>query len=344
MEEEDEILKELNSQEESDPILNQLNQERGEDNLANFTGGSDEPRQQQEELSVESGETVETPQFDYVWDDGKPKPQVLTEEEYVDSDEPEGLTTLSKLILQEKPDIPAPSKEAVEAGKIALSQPPPQTLPSSPEEIGGEKGEYEQYLDTFIDQNFPALKGDEGFRTQMKLSLLRNPELGNKIESGNLSPQENFEIQRSYLARRIDELAVEAVEAWQQGGDIDNLAERSPSLDNFKHATTAYENLVKDNKGLVDKIKEQREKTKDASDSWIKDFTYRGLNSINNFATDLLMFPATVSSVGEELVGRGEEYTIADKILDWADTTKNPLTTSERQFYKDGEIDWAAAP
>jgi len=59
MEEEDEILKELNSQEESDPILNQLNQEREEDNLVNFTGGSDEPQQQQGELSVESGDTTE---------------------------------------------------------------------------------------------------------------------------------------------------------------------------------------------------------------------------------------------------------------------------------------------
>ena len=118
---------------------------------------------------------------------------------------------------------------------------------------------------------------------------------------------------------------------------VNNVKHTKPFID-LLNVSTKQQSFFNENKPIVERLEERQKEVERLSQGGFTDLVYyedlgrRALNSLNAFATDFLAAPAGIAVTMEEAVGRGAEYTIADRIVDWADKTRNPLLMGEREF------------
>ena len=118
---------------------------------------------------------------------------------------------------------------------------------------------------------------------------------------------------------------------------VNNVKQTKPFID-LLNVSTKQQSFFNENKPIVERLEERQKEVERLSQGGFTDLVYyedlgrRALNSLNAFATDLLAAPAGIAVTMEEAVGRGAEYTINDRIVDWAEKTRNPLVMGEREF------------
>jgi len=214
-------------------------------------------------------------------------------------------------------------------------------------------------LNSIIDKAFPMMIGDQGFNQKMRFELLNDPERLARYRQGQFSTQlqktkpidneEAFLIQSEYLRNKIAN-GVSELENMDKPTDFEGYVAAEKKKTDFVNDYAKFTNLQTENKPIIDKIRSDQEVidelNKGGAGNFSQDIASRALNSLNNVAIDLITLPATIASSFEDFTGRGDLYTISDRILDYADKTyKNPLLVSERQFYNEqtGEYDLGGA-
>ena len=355
-----------------------------------FTNGSNEPQQQSTTTTSE--------------EESKPSKTDGTESIFKVSEEPIDLptpteqekeagvtvkpkvekkgTTLQSLIQQEVEKIPEEErlslKELEESDKrlkenvnqLQAQGAMPQVSPTEQNLL--DRGYSIKKIDDAIAKRFPALADDKSFTSAIKEQGANNIEFLERVaDPYGLTDEEALEISANHLINRANTLAAEIQTAAERGEEIDygspRISDNSKTVLEYMNTVEKYDNLMNQNKPLIDKIEEKRKeverltKGEDTTPSiallsvskmipgaFAQDLSSRLLNGLENMSTYLLMSPASLASMMEEasdwLSGEEDKYTIVDKILDFSERElESPLTVSERQFYQDGNIDFPAA-
>ena len=235
------------------------------------------------------------------------------------------------------------TKEEVDVFKEAFSPVQGELTQTSEEPSQTSEPDLINKIDSEVVRVFPTLGQDPYFKRKMGLKMLQDGELANKLSSDNLSDVNKFKLSQDILAEKYNLLS-------QKASDLEGqpTIENASTISDLNNTVAQYENLKSDYSEIAKAIKKQEELVVQRRDEYGKDLGIRTLKSINNFAVDMATSSAQLSSMLEDATGRGELYTISDKILDWTEETfKDPigseLVASDRQFYKDGEIDIPAA-
>jgi uncharacterized protein YoaH (UPF0181 family) len=302
----------------------------------NFTEGSVEQQEQ-------PTEPLEKPIVDEV--NSSPYAVTTTSLAGRNIEKPKTKSAFEEALNKEIASIPytVVTKEEVDVFKEAFSPVQGELTQTSEEPSQTSEPDLINKIDSEVVRVFPTLGQDPYFKRKMRLKMLQDGEFANKLSSNNLSDVNKFKLSQDILAEKYNLLS-------QKASDLEGqpTIENASTLTDLNNTVAQYENLKSDYSEIAKAIKKQEELVVQRRGEYGKDLGIRTLKSINNFAVDMATSPAQLSSMLEDVTGRGELYTISDKILDWTEETfKDPIgsdfVASDRQFYKDGEIDVPAA-
>jgi len=303
-----------------------------------FTEGSQEPQEQPSQPSEPVGEVVEEVNLN-------PYTVTTTSLAGRNIEKPKTKSAFEEALNKEIASIPytVVTKEEVDVFKEAFSP-----VQGEPAQISGGLSQTSEpdlikKIDSEVVRVFPTLGQDPYFKRKIRLKMLQDGEFANKLSSNNLSDVNKFKLSQDILAEKYNLLS-------QKASDLEGqpTIENASTISDLNNTVAQYENLKSDYSEIAKAIKKQEELVVQRRGEYGKDLGIRTLKSINNFAVDMATSSAQLSSMLEDATGRGELYTISDKILDWTEETfKDPIgsdfVASDRQFYKDGEIDVPAA-
>jgi len=302
----------------------------------NFTEGSVEQQEQ-------PAEPLEKPIVDKV--NLNPYTVTTTSLAGRNIEKPKTKSAFEEALNKEMASIPytVVTKEEVDVFKEAFSPVQGELTQTSEEPSQTSEPDLINKIDSEVVRVFPTLGQDPYFKRKIRLKMLQDGEFANKLSSNNLSDVNKFKLSQDILAEKYNLLSQKASQLEGQP-----TIENASTLADLNNTVAQYENLKSDYSEIAKAIKKQEELVVQRRGEYGKDLGIRTLKSINNFAVDMATSPAQLSSMLEDATGRGELYTISDKILDWTEETfKDPIgsdfVASDRQFYKDGEIDVPAA-
>ena len=318
----------------------------------NFTNGSQEPQEQQPKPSEQSGKKVnkDIPPLEPLDVRRSEEEAGFVKVKVKDDSSFEGVVRKK---LQEIPkEDKIPKEDLEKAQKALLANEKAKFDAAVAEQPPMQKWEtdVDKELNSIIDKAFPMMIGDQGFNQKMRFELLNDPErLARYRQDKIIGNEEAFLIQSEYLRNKVAN-GVSELENLEKPSDFEGYIAAEKKKTDFVNDYAKFTNLQTENKAIIDKIRSDQEVidelNKGGAGNFSQDIVSRALNSLNNVATDLITLPATIASSFEDLTGRGDLYTISDRILDYADKTyKNPLLVSERQFYNEqtGEYDLGGA-
>jgi len=292
----------------------------------------------------------------YSWDDGNKKPTQVISEKQAEKDKLGVKLNFEDLVRKKLQEIPEQDKmleDEVNKASDALLVNEKAKIDAdiaSQNDSQNFKTDFDKGLDSIINNAFPMMMGDSSFNQKMRFDLLNDPErLSRYRQDKTIDNEESFLIQSEYLRNKITQEASE-LQSIEKPTDFLSYIEIEKKKTNFINDYAKFVNLQTENKPIIDKIREDQEIIDELNTGGVlnfsKDLAFRALNSLNNVATDLITLPATLASSFEDITGRGDLYTISDRILDYADKTyKDKLLVSERQFYNEqtGEYDLGGA-